>query len=454
MGGSAKEDLQCQIEELTAERNALERQLHELQSKPQRRGAIRAIAASLVVTLACVTFTSATIGVWAKRSVLNEKVWTKRVNPLGKDPAVHDALATWMTDQLMEVVEPEKLFAEVLPERGQILAVPLSNAVSGFVHDQIIRFMETETFAQIWNAASSNAHRQVVRVIRGQSQVVTGTDDAIVINFVPLINAMLAELTTVTPELFGKKITLPTLTVDDLPTTAQQRLSEALGLPVTDEFGVIQIDDDGALKNVQQIVQISIIVVWALVIVTIALIVGALWLSPNRRRTLLQLVAGLAIGMILIRKGAIIVNRQMLDMIMEPTVRAAADSIIGQFITPLIHTTTWILWALALVAALALITGPYEWASGLRPHIAAAGAIGVGIARQAGTRVSDEKTIKWLRANSSLLQVIGVITVAIILIFTSFGWFGTGVVLVLFAAFEFVMWWLGRSAEHLSPMSD
>lgn len=445
---SSPEAIQVRIDELIAERDSLRTQVHQLQEQRDRKGRLRAIAVVVLIALACVTFTNATVGVWAKRSVLNNEVFVKRVAPLGNDPAVHDALATWMTAQLMEVVDPGRLFSEVLPDKGQILVIPLEGAVAGFVHDQIIRFMETDTFANLWTLAVQKAHEQVVRVIKGQSQVITGQDKQIVINLVPLLNEVLAQISGLTPQLFGETIRLPELTVDQLPETAQQRLSDALGLPITGDFGIIQIDDGGRLEAIQKGVQIAQAAMWALIILTTILTLGALALSRQRRRTLLQLMGGLIVGMVIVRRGAMLANREALAMIVDPTVKAAGASVIRQFTNPLVNTATAMLWTFVAIAAVTLITGPYKWAADLRPRIATVSATAVGTVRQAGSRVTDEATLAWMRANSGALQIAGVAVFVILLIVTNLGWFGTGVLLAMFAAFEGAVWWLGESAKR------
>lgn len=441
-------ELRDQVDRLRAERDSLEKEVARLRSRDRRHTTLRGVAVGVLVTLACVTFTSATVGVWTRRSVLNSKVWAKRVEPLGKDPAVHNAMATWLTGQLMEVIEPEKLFAEVLPDKGRILAIPLENAVSGFVRDQILRFMETDTFSRLWDTAMIRAHQQAVRVITGQSRLVTGRDGQIVINFVPLINAMLGELTGVTPQLFGVSVRLPQLTVDDLPDAAQQRLSDALGLPVTGEFGIIQIDDHGSLETIQKVVRFSQAFVWVLIVVTVLLAVAALRLSERRRRTLLQLLAGIVIGMVLVRRAGFIVDRQVLLTIADPGVRAAGQSVLRGFLHPLIDTVSAIAWIVVAFGAVTLVTGPYRWARAVRSRLAVLGATGMGLARTAGSRATDETALAWMRTHAAAIQLAGVAAFVVIIATTNLGWVGTGVLLGVFALVEIGIWWLGESARR------
>ena len=67
----------------------------------------------------------------------------------------------------MGVIDPESFFESVLPERGQILAVPLTNALRGFVNDKVDEFLATDTFANLWVEANERAHRRIVQVLEG-----------------------------------------------------------------------------------------------------------------------------------------------------------------------------------------------------------------------------------------------------------------------------------------------
>lgn len=71
---------------------------------------------------------------------------------------MQDALSARLTEQVMALVDPEALFEEVLPEQGQVLAVPLANAVEGFVGDQVDVFIASDAFEHLWVGAIEVAH--------------------------------------------------------------------------------------------------------------------------------------------------------------------------------------------------------------------------------------------------------------------------------------------------------
>jgi hypothetical protein len=439
-------DRRHEPEALPAGRDTPRRQVRTPASGAGTPGRIRGAAVVAVTALACVSFTGAVVGVWAERSFLDNDVFARRAVPIAEDPAVQAAVSRWITDQVMTVVKPEELFAEALPERGRILAVPLAGAVRGFVQSQVDDFVRSDTFARLWAAAVTRAHAAAVEVVEGRSEAVGAEGGRIVVNLVPLVNAALARIGSRSPELFGRTIDFPDLTVEDLPASARQRLSQALGTPVGADFGVVRIDDGGRLAAAQDAVRLSSRLVWVLVALTAVSIPLALWLSRRRRRTLLQLVSGLALGLVLIRRVGLRVEGDAVDLIADDTVRAAARAIASAFLAPLLDTTALLLWVLALVAAVALTTGPYRWATALRRGAARVGATALRTAEAVGDRAGDERTRAWVRADTGALQAVGVVAAVVALVVLDLSWWGLLTLLVLLGAYQGGLWWLGRAA--------
>ncbi len=440
-------DLQHEVEELQAERDRLQHEVEELKQKSRRQGTLRGIAVFVLVVLSCVAFTGAAVGVWAKRSFLNNEVFAERAGPLGADPAVQAALGIFITDQVMSTIDPEEIFREALPDRGQILAVPLANAVRGFVQSKVDEFLATDTFADLWAEAVTRAHARAIEVVEGNSDVVSASGDQIEVNLVPLVNAALAQVGQASPEIFGRTVDLPDLTVDDLPSSAQEQISQALGTPVGSDFGVIVIDDNGGLASAQEAVKLFSLAVWVLAILTVVFIPLALWLSRRRRRTLLQLTFGIALGMVLVRRLGFRVEGDALDRIANDTNRAAAKAIASSFVDPLTSAAATVLWILLAIAVVALVTGPYRWAVALRRGVARVWAGTVRVAGTAGERATDPATVAWLRANTGALQIGGAVVAVLLLLVFDLSWFGLLLLLLLLTAYEAGVWWLGQSAE-------
>ena len=433
-GGATTEA--AEVAELRDERDRLRRRVDRLEDRRRRGGAIRRTAVTLLVVLSVVSFVAAGIGVFARRNFLDTDRWVRRVGPLSEEPAVEDRLGVYLTEQLLPLIDVRGLFEEALPERGQVLAVPLANAVEGFVGDRVDSFVHSEQFDRLWEGVNRRAHAAAVRVLEGESRLDTTGNGDVVLNLVPVIDAALAELSAASPEILGREVDIPEVSVDDVPDAAIQRLEGALGVDLSEDFGQVVVYRESQLTAAQDALDLFDRAVTALLVVTPVLVALALWLSRRRRRTLLQLLAGAAIGLIILRRVVFALEQQVLDQVRvpanEPVVRATARA----FIDPFIDATTWLLVGLVAIAFLAVVSAPYPWAVSLRRRVrdlASAAAVAVGAA---GARTRDESTVRWLRQHRQHLQIGGVAFALVVLWFFDLPWWGVLVVLGLLGAYE------------------
>ena len=100
-------------------------------------------------------------------------------------------------------------------------------------------------------------------------------------------------------------MTLPTITSADPPQKAVNKLSKALGVQLPSNFGQITLVKSDKLATVQRLVKAFDRLTLVLPLVTIALLALTLWLSVNRRRTVLQLAVGVSLLMIVERRVVI-----------------------------------------------------------------------------------------------------------------------------------------------------
>jgi hypothetical protein len=379
------------------------------------------------------------VGIWARRTVFNDQVFLDRATSIGADPAVQTAVSAYLTEQLMTVVDPQALFQEVLPERGKILAPVMSNAVRGFVGDKVDEFIRSDTFAKLWAEVVARAHTAMVRLLRGESQLISTQGDAIVINLIPVIDAALARIGEISPELFGKKIDIPTLTANDLPDAARQKVSAALGKELSPTFGVIQIQGGGdELQAAQDAVRVFDTLLYALVFLTIVLVPLTIWLSHRRRRTILQLTMAAFIAVVIIRRMALGLQGNVITQV-QPANQGAADAIGQILINPLLNFTVYVLWALVAIAALAWITGPYRGAVWLRQAISGLFASATAMAGSAASQPSASPAVVWARDHAGILQAAGVAVAALILLVTDLSWLGTLLLALVLGAYLLVL---------------
>jgi hypothetical protein len=401
---------------------------HERISKPRRRRIRRSVVAVLVA-LSCLLVLLSTTVVWAHRTLLNTDAFVGTVSPVFKDPAVASAVATRATNQLFTELDLQARLKASLPPKVSFAAVPIANATKGFVAGQLTSVLANPKFQDAWIAALTFMHQELVAVLRSQKNAAISTSDGyIVLNTVPLINQALGKVSGLASDLTGKNVTLPTITSADPPQQAVNKLSKALGVQLPSNFGEITLVRSSDLGSVRQLVKDFDGLTLILPLVTIVLIALTLWLSVNRRRTVLQLAAGVSLLMIVERRGVLHEQGVLASDAHNPQL---AQTIFGYLLNGFFVLTAWVLGVALVVLVLAVLAGPYGWAVAFRSWM-----------RQAwhsfaGARGGDHRGVAgWMASHAAGLQLAGAVVAGILLLIVPVSWLSFLIIGVLLAAYE------------------
>lgn len=361
-------DLEAEVERLRKEREELEHHVEELEQRPQKRARLRRIGALLLVILTVVVFAAGVAGAWARRTMLDTDRYVATVGPMVEDPAVQEYLARTLTEQTFQALDVQGRLEGVLAERASqlaFLAGPITDSVEGFVEEQVNAVVSSERFQQLWVEANRLLHEKVLAVLDGDSELVTISGNRLVLNLLPALNEVLKGMTGVVSELIGREVTLPEITPEVTQSAAVTTLEGALGVDLPDDFGTIVVYDADELAAVQQGVRLFERAVYLLAVLFVIGFAAALWVSPRRRRTLVQMTTALAVVLVLERRFSIAASNSLVDGA-KPENQAAARAIVDQVLGSLLRYTGWFL-AIALITLLiSLLTGPYPWAVKLR----------------------------------------------------------------------------------------
>ncbi|HEX5937223.1 MAG TPA: hypothetical protein VFZ75_05980 [Actinomycetota bacterium] len=406
-------------------------------SRSRHRG--RRVLAPIVAALAILLFAVTVPGAWSRRTVLNTDRYVELVDPLAEDPAVQSVLADRTTARVMDLVDVPSLIDEVFPERAAFLAGPIEEAVQGFVHDQVLRVFESEAFARLWTEANRFVHNRVLLVLDGEGETISTAEGKVLLNLVPLVNLALAQLEGAASGLLGRDVDVPPVASIDVPEEAISRLEAAFGRDLPDDFGQIPVYDSEELAALQDTVRLFERVVIVAVILVLLLVALALWLSPRKRRTLIQLMAGFAIVLVIERRLAIAATQEVLDR-MRPETRAAGEAFTDRLLGSLFTYTGWLLAIVLVVLVVALITGPYPWAVATRRWA-------VDLGRGIGGTVTAERprspAVSWIGAHRDALMLGVAVLAGLILLFADVSLLGLLVLALVTAAVELVLLRIG-----------
>jgi len=445
------EELEAEVERLKVEREELEARVETLEAVPVKRRRLRRIFTPILVVLTILVFTVTVPAVWGARTVLDTDRYVATVAPLAEDPAVQASIASKVTDQVFLALNVEQTLSEVLAsigERATVLAAPLTAAMKGFVQDQVLKVVQSDAFQTFWVKANTFVHEEVLALLRGDEGDLTVREGKVLLNLLPLVNLALGSIQTVASDLVGRDVTLPTIEPGEAPNESITKLEQALGIDLPDSYGQIVVYDSGDLEALQKGLYISERLLVLLLILIPILIAASLWVSTRRRRTLIQLAVGAAVGLVVVRRIAIISRDTVFDRVDTerfPSVRVLADDLMES----LFRYTAILLVIVLLTALVALITGPYPWAVTVRGWVRDA-ARGIAAAFS-GEPLPDTGRVRWLRDHRDGLMLGGAIVgVALLLLFDLSLW-GFVIAGIVIALYEIALARLGHEAEEVEP---
>jgi CheY-like chemotaxis protein len=437
---ASEDELAAEAERLRAERDALKAELERARSQKSRRGSLRRALVGLLAVLTVLSIVLGTAAVWAHQTLLNTDRWVKTVGPLGADPAVTAALQVQISNQVFAILPAQELIAEALPERSRFLAGPLTNAIKGFVNDQVGNLLASPQFQQAWVEANRVVHTQVVAVLRGDTAVVQTRNGQVVLNLLPVINQALSRLEQLASDLIGKDVNLPTITNGEVPEAARAKLSSALGVQLPADFGEIVVFQSDRLQSAQDAVRLFDRLVVAIVVLALVLLVATFWLSRSRRRTLLQVTIGVMLGLVVLRRLTMRGEQELVDMAKVDVNRGAVQAVTDQVLAGFFSLTRLLILVGLAIVLLALVTGPYRWAVALRRRVVelwrALVEVG-GRGREAGR---ESPALAWIREHVALLQLGGAIVAVLVLLVVDLSWAAFLIVLALLALYELALW--------------
>ena len=398
-----------------------------------RKRRLRSVGAAVLAGLTAILLVVSVVASWTSGTALNTENFVNRISPVIDEPAVRTAVATELGNELVAVLHVQDRLSPVLPSNLQFLSAALATGVERVVREQVTKVVDSNAFHNIWVAALSLSHQQVVRTLTGSGAPRQVYNGKIYVNLVGVVVQVVQNLQNQLPTIFGTALAqrIPdTLTADAL----RALLSKALGVDLAATFASVPILDANALDQARKgikVINLAVVLVIALALVAFA---AAVWLSQRRRRTVVQiglLTAGLTGVLFFAVRG---LTRSAISGISNDTLRPAAASATRVVLSSLRHQAI-ALFVVALVLALvAYVVGSSRSATALR-----------GQAVRGWTAHNELAT-----TNLDALRIgAAVVAAVVLLLWTS--WTALLVVAVLLAAYEIGVTLLARRAGVAVP---
>lgn len=432
---------------LAAENARLKAELESARAsalKSKRRMPWRSIVAGILVLLTALSVVSATLGVWTKRTLANPDRYVSLVSSLAKDPAVTDALAVKLTDQVFIALNIQQRVQDALvsipnlPPAAGFLAGPIVASAQNVVLNQVKTFLASDTFANLWTDVNRQVYVKLQALLNGDySQLpnVSINGGEVQLNMVSVIASIIQQVAQHTVDALGINVTIPSIPATLDSSKAIGLLGSALGVSLPPDFGQITIMTADQLSSYQSSLREAKRLVALDVALALLLIVGTILVFPNRRRAVVVLGASVAGALFLAGVGMRQLRNVLLNSITGPGAKAAATDIFTKVGTSLRHAGM-LVFVVALVAAIAAyLAGRPKW---LRVSIAWA-------QRMTADRPEGSELEVWVAKRADQVRVVGVAVAAFVLFLTGIDWLSVVVVGVLVGL---LIWRVGVSEER------
>jgi hypothetical protein len=376
---------------------------------------VRSIAVGLMVFLAVLCLVVSAVGVWVQQTVFNTDRYVALVGPMAEDPQVQQALATYTTDQIFGALDLQTRLQNALPGQLDIVVGPVVSAARTYVFNTARSFFASQQFHDLWVQINTVAHEKVVALLKGdydQLPNVTVTGGEVRLNTIPVITEVLRQLAQSAAGFVGLNVTIPQISATDVPEAARDKLSQALGVTLPEDFGQITIMQESKLTAVQNAITWFDRLLFALIAVAVVLIVLAIVFSLHRRRTVIELAVGLVVGLLVFRGLTRLIEKQAVNAVTNPEARGAVRNVVGDVVANLRGAGTWLLIFGILVAIVAYLAGRPSWFMRLLAWVR----------RIVAERPSGSELERWVAGHADPLRWGGLIVAAVILFLTGIDW--------------------------------
>jgi hypothetical protein len=320
-----------------------------------RRRTVRRVVAGVLVLLSVLGVVATTAAFWLHDRLLDSEALTAVIRPALEDPAVTDAVGSYISDEILDAVDLEgrletrltaaddflaqqlqqllglgdpalDLLSRLETPRLGDLAGPVAAALEAPVRDAVNDFVASEAFRTGLERAIVVAHTKGVALLRGdfaELPPVVVESGEVRLDLVPLIAAALRGAVERGLDGIGLDVVIPLIPVAETPGAGIEQLAAALGADLAPDFGQVVIMTEDRLEELQSAMRAFDRFHWLFLAMTLVLIAAAIAAAPRRRRTVASVAIGTAFGMFVAMVALRRVEQAVIDAVTDPEGRAA-----------------------------------------------------------------------------------------------------------------------------------
>jgi len=282
-----------QLAALQAENEQLRAQLAQPpEPESSGGGGFRNVISWILVVLAVLAVVAGVFTFWLQTTIADEDRFVDTFAPLPKDQAVATALSERLTDELIVEGDVATVVEQNLPSDLSFLAAPITAGLQTLTADVADGLIRSDGFSGIWQGALRVSHKAASAVMSTGGKVSIDLNEA---------------ADEVVAALEDRGITLLSDQEIDLP-----------------EIVIFQNDQ---LEEAAETLEFIDTLGWFVPLLAVILIIGAIWVSTDRRRTTAVVGFGSAIGLLITLVIVRVLRAATVGDIDDETERAAAEAV-------------------------------------------------------------------------------------------------------------------------------
>jgi hypothetical protein len=418
----------------------LQQENDALRHRLSRRRSVRSWLSKALVVLTVVALIASIVAIWARETLYDTDRFMSVVEPALEDPAFYSALSARVADESLEALDLETRAAAVLEQADAYLsevlvdaidpdpqvlarvqtfdrpslaalAPPIASALEDRVVAIVDRFITSEQFQARLPDLVRQVHTGGVALVTGDEASLPNVyteEGQVRLDLVPVVTEALQQVAGEIQE-FLPDVTLPAPVASAVDVGREQlrtQLADALETELPEDFGQVTLMSESALAEVQETARQVDRFVWVVAILALLLLVLSLAVSPDRRRTVIELALGVAgalvITMLLVRR----LEAALLDQIVNADGRHAVQQAYGELASSLRTIAV-------LVAVSAIVIGLVAYVAGRPAWVTEAGHRWSLLTAPAA---EGSELDRWVAARFDLLRLAG-IAVALLVVF-------------------------------------
>jgi hypothetical protein len=302
----------------------------------------------LVVLLSaatCLALVLFTIVHWTEHQILTPENWAATVAPLPKNSEVANALSSYITTNLFSNVPIEEQLKDALPPRATFLASPLVSQLQTLTQNLTRDIISGENFQQLWTTVNKNAMNRLVTNARNPNQQQNGRLEQVF-----------------------------SIDLSGVKSFISKRLGTAASAfpaldPGNSKALAIKTDLQAKRQQIWSYIRKIDYLAAVLPFILIASLFGALAMSRNRRRTLLEISIVTAVLLLCELIAGKIARQSILGKVKHAEYHSAVSYIFNSLTASLHSVIIFWLFAAIIVIVLCELTSPALWAVRLRKRI-------------------------------------------------------------------------------------